>query len=134
MLMKVMPISSVFDIVTFAIFPAAIKGTVIFAFPLIVDTVALLVPVPPSEPPGPAGPEGVSPPGAALTVTLTVFATESAFEGVIVKVTSPVDADEDANIVQDTPALCPPGIEEGEQPEEMLKSLGETLMLPNCAE
>jgi hypothetical protein len=42
-------------------------------------------------------------------------------------------AELDAAIVQDMPELCPPDISEGEQPEEMLKSLGETVIVPNLA-
>jgi hypothetical protein len=49
------------------------------------------------------------------------------------KVCDPNVAELDAAIVQDTPELCPPEISDGEQPEEILKSDGETVMLPNFA-
>lgn len=96
---------------------------------------AATVTTPPEEPLGPVV-VGVVPAPAELTVTLAVFVMESAFEGVIVSVNVlvPVEAAEDAKIVHDTPALCPPDMVEGEQPEDMLKSLGEAVMVPNCAE
>ena len=74
-------------------------------------------------------------PAAELTVTAIVFCKESALVGLIANVTVrvPAVAEEDAAIVQDSPAFCPPDMDEGEQPEEILKSLGETVILPNCA-
>jgi len=117
---------------TTACLPAAIDGIVIVAFPLVTLTF-----VPGTSPPAltPAPDGVVVPVGAALTVTVTVFVIASALLGVIVNVSvlSPVEAEEDAKIVQDIPALCPPDMLEGEQPEEMLKPESEAVILPNCA-
>jgi hypothetical protein len=125
--------SSVFVMFTTARLPAAIDGIVIVAFPLVTLTLV----------PGTSPPSTVAPPeeivvvvaDVALTVTVAVFVKESELLGVIVNVNvlSPVVAEEDAKIVQDIPELCPPEMEEGEQPEDILKSLGETVILPNCA-
>jgi hypothetical protein len=66
-----------------------------------------------------------------ITVTETVFCKESALLGAIVRVTVPLEAEDDAKIEHDIPALCPPDIADGEQPEDMLKLEGDTVILPN---
>lgn len=73
--------------------------------------------------------------GDADTLTDTVFASASELDAaiVVVIVWLPVDAEEEAAMVQLTAALCPPGMSVGEHPEEMLKKLGDTVIVPNLA-
>jgi hypothetical protein len=102
----------------------------------VVKVVVVVLPeIPPPAPPAPPPLIVVVVDDAELTVTETVFVTESALVGDIKidKVCAPIVAELDAAIVQDIPELCPPEMSEGEQPEEILKSEGETVIVPNLA-
>ncbi|MCK4555061.1 MAG: hypothetical protein KAT83_00485 [Candidatus Aenigmarchaeota archaeon] len=71
-----------------------------------------------------------------MTVTAMFFVTEPAFAGLMLNVTvlaTPGVAEAEAATVQDIPAPCAPGISEGEQPDDIEKSLGETVIVPNLA-
>ena len=63
------------------------------------------------------------------------FVTEPAFAGFTLNVTvfAPVAAEPEAATVHDIPAPCAPEMSEGEQPEDIEKSLGETVIVPNLA-
>ncbi len=95
----------------------------------------VFAPPPPPPPPPTLVPELLED-DAPLAVTATVFVIASAFEGaiVIVRVWEPAEAEGETAMVQLMPALWPPEMSEGEQPEDMEKMLGDTVMEPNRAD